>query len=123
MRERERVRSTKCCKSHATLPEMNENAKKNTSQLECEKGQEKKWMQNVRRKQYFARATIFRVNRAHNENVMNFLISISTIYLSIFFMSLLSFRRTVACLVSTTNKRIYRRPYFRMLFACYQSLL
>lgn len=51
-------------------------------------GERKKWTQNVRRKQYFVCVTIFRV-RAHNVNVMNFLISILTIYLSIFFMSML----------------------------------
>lgn len=74
----------------------------------------KKWTLNVQRKQHFARITIFHV-RAHNGNVMNFLISISTIYLSIFFMSTVSVLLASWC--RQHRARICWRTYFGIVMA------
>lgn len=62
------------CKSHATFSASTKSTKALAQQASERR---KKWTLDVQRKQHFVRITIFRV-RAHNGNVMNFLISIST---------------------------------------------
>lgn len=73
---------------------------------------EKKWSTNVRRKKYFVRVYHFPCERVHNGYVMNFLISISTIYLSIFFMSNVLFRWLRRCQRQCAN---WLRTYFRIV--------
>lgn len=83
-------------------------------QRTIERARAKKWTLNVQRKQHFARITIFHV-RAHNGNVMNFLISISTIYLSIFFMS------TVSVLLASWCRQHRARICWRTCYGLYEA--